>query len=80
MTNSTRIRIAAVATALFIAALSVTGLAVRGTHQPQAPAAVAAVTPQPGQRTAAAPSADSAVDATADIDGEDSDSWESDDD
>lgn len=78
MTNSIRIRIAAVATALFIAALSVTGLAVRGTPQPHA--AAAAVTPQPEQRSAAAPSDDRVVTTTHDSEGEDRGSWEIDDD
>ena len=80
MTSSMRIRIAAIATALFIAALSVTGLAVRGTHQPQAPAAAVAVTPQPDQQSAAALSEDHGVSATDDAEGEDSDGWEIDDD
>lgn len=52
MTNSMRIRIAAVATALFIAALSVAGLAVRAAQQAQAPVAAATVATQPHQRSA----------------------------
>lgn len=59
MTNSVKIRIAAATTALFIAALSATGVAVRGTHQPQAPG------PAPA---AAAPSTHTALSQAAGAD------------
>jgi hypothetical protein len=76
MTNSRRIRIAAVATALFLAALSAGGLALRGNQGPDAPA----VTAELDQGSASTPSAESIVNAIFGVEDEQDDSDEDDDD
>jgi hypothetical protein len=70
MTNSTRIRITAVATALFLGALSAAGLVARGTQGPDAPATAAAAFSQPDEESTAS-SAEPVVDATYSAEGED---------
>jgi hypothetical protein len=79
MSNSLRIRVAAIATALFVAALSAAGLAVRDSHQPHTSAAAPVVAPQPAQRGVMESSDGQAVSTPYEAE-DDGEGWEGDDD
>ena len=56
MSNSKRIRIAALVTALFLMAVTAAGVVARGPEGPDKPATSAAVMPQPDQSNTSLPS------------------------